>query len=785
MPKELLRWLEGRLHRDLISRDDPSDPTHYSLNYWSRFRFLDCFPTRWTPRRKSIFSKVIVIALSTIVWRFAVTHVYTIHHPAHFLSAMQHPQIREDATHHIFQSLEPSLTRGNPLNIRAYDSMTDACLEEWIVHHKWGSACIGTDLSEGLKVDGVWAWVNGSDPLQIASRQQFRPAGKMKMDAVHRYQTHNELLFSMRSALDSMDNYTMQRLHILASAYHVQNGNEGEMAGQVPAWLDKEEALNGARHVVLHHDADYFKPIAGPDILLSGHEIQQWKDAAIPSFNSLAVEAQIHNINNTKSDQLVYFNDDFFSLRKLAISDYTTPLYGPVIKTLTRITSRYVPAEDTLYRSFNPAGEEVGIKRAAWVLGRRFSMRPYYYFTHHPRTLWLPLLLEAAQTFPEAFSDTPLSRFRAQSDVPTPVQTVFLGSWYIVERHREALLWTWAVAKWGGRAGTMTSKLKDLMWSELAEDSSSSNSVLNVCVPTRDPVENVDLFATANVDVPTSTEYSFSSKDGYALSYVESMWSWNRPRHGYPDLTQGLIEDTFDVADTIGATHYMKDPSFTGAKACSIVRWTCFGSLSKTESASDFFKRIAFDQPKCGDCIIVALIGASGTSGIDKFLPSFDIKIASDEFEGSAGPPHLPLTSDWMTTDFSMPRAIPKTSAKPDMTLRTWCTRLIQRYSYVLGSVESDFYKVEWASKLESKLEKVQRSVEEDSTHIGWESSLLPSQVQDRWRHRMGENGGPLAFLCLNDDIRESGELRNRVDHILESFFRRMWTVKMSFESVG
>ena len=684
--------------------------------------------------RKSTLAKVFTMITLNIVWIYAVHKRYSRSQQTAELDSTVHAlQIREDQGHHVFRSAEPGLASRKPLQIRAYDSMSDDCVEAWVARHEWGLACVGTDLSEGLKVDGVWAWVNGSDPLHIATRQRYRPSSRMKMDAIHRYSEHGELLYSMRSAQASLGSNAMQRLHILASAYHLPNGSHEELAGQVPTWLNKEEAMGGNGDVILHHDVNFFKLMAAPDSSRSLSEVQKWKDAVVPSFNSLAVESQIHNINHIASDQLVYFTDDFFTLRKLAISDYTTPLYGPVIKTSTRMTSRYNPSENTLYRYFNPAGEETGIKRAAWVLGNRFSMRSYYYVTHHPTPLWLPLLLEAAQTFPNAFSDTALSRFRAQDEVPLPVQAVFLGSWYIVERHREALLWSWVVVKWGGKDGIISQVLRHRMWLELAGEPSPSWSRLSIDVPVRLPVEDVEVFNKAKVDVPTSTEYSFSSKDGYALSYVESMWFWNRPRHGYPDLAQGLVEDQAGATEPSNQTRFVRDPKFTPSKACSIVHSSCFGLLSRNETASDFFKRVAFERPKCGDCIITALIGASGESGIDKFLPARDADAVPEVYSKTmTSPPHLPLTSRWVTTDFSMSSAIPNSSITRDMTLRTWCIRLIQRYSYVLGSTGADFYKVERANGLNSKLDEVERRVEAPhcmDAHIMLQSFTLPVAI--------------------------------------------------------
>lgn len=761
---------------------DPTLSTDLDSKYTQTSLLGRIISSKWVPTRKRIIIIRSIAIITSIV--FISTWLYASNEknqqPKELGSTHTEPplHIEDDRTHRIFRSAKPRLTSQQPMSVRAYDAMSDSCVDEWVAHHTWGPACMGTDLREGLNIDGVWAWVNGSDPLQIASRRRYRPSSNMKMDASHRYVEHDELLFSMRSAVASLGTDVLKRLHILASAYHLPNGSTDNMVGQIPAWLNKKEALGADGRVSLHHDADYFGLAVGLDANPSQTELEKWKEAVIPSFNSLAVESQIHNLDNAASDQLVYFNDDFFTLRKLAVSDYTTPLYGPVIKTFTRLTSMYTPSENTFWRHINPAGEEPGIKRAAWVLGKRFSMRPYYYITHHPRTLWLPLLLEAAQTFPDAFSDTTLSRFRAQSEVPASIQAIFLASWYVVERHREALLWSWVVAKWGGADGVMTAAKKDSMWIELADEASPSKSSLSIGVPVRAPVENAEVFGKANIDIPTSTEYSFSSKDGYALSYVDSMWFWQRPRHGYPDLTKGLIESEGEYNAQNDQRRLAKDPSFVPSKACTISRSTCFQSSTANETASDFFKRVAFAQPKCGDCMITALVAASGQSGIDKFLPLDTAEANREAYsKDRATPPHLPLTSDWTTTDFSLASAIPEGALKHGMTLRSWCTRLIQRYSYVLGSVGSDFYKMERAKKLESKLSEVEATLEGEL-----QTSTPLQEPEDRWRNDYGENDGPLAFLCLNDDIKETGELRGRIDELLDAFFRKMWPGKLSFE---
>ncbi|KAK4497579.1 hypothetical protein PRZ48_012030 [Zasmidium cellare] len=672
------------------------------------------FDSKWLPKSLPSIAKALV---SVVVCAVCLIQIHRYSAPARHLETPQSIEnaysIPSNDTHHIFQSTPPSVASRRAMRIRAYDAMSDACAEQWVVHGQWGSECIGTDLGDGLKVDGVWAWVNGSDPVQVASRQQYRPDSPMKMDAAHRYADHNELLFSMRSAAASLGSNVMSRMHILASAYWLHNQSYGDMAGQVPAWLDKEEAMMEGSDTTLQHDADFFRPIEDPQ--------SEWTTA----------EAQ---------------------------------------------------------QCWNPAGEEPGIMRAAWVLGQRFSMRSHYYITHHPRALWLPLLREAAQTFPSAFSDTARSRFRAQRDVPPSVQTVFLASWYVVERHREALLWSWIVARWGGRDGLVTPQTKQRMWEELADGKSSTRSYISVGVPVRTPVENIRTMEKAEIDVPSSTEYSFSSKDGYALAYVDSMWWWNRPRHGYPDLTRGLI-DTGTGSDD--ESRYSKDPDFVPDKAC-IIRWPeCFGS--DNETADEVFKRIAFQNQRCGDCIITGLIGASGISGIGKFVPEHDGESDSETvLDTSSEPPHLPLTSDWRATNFSMSEVVPGSYLEAGMSLKIWTIRLIQRYSYVMGSAASEMYKVETARGLESKLDQVEARIGNDMKMTKQyldELSLKQqrhvdsqSDVHRRWRNQLGEGRGPLAFLCLNDDVKEKGGLRYVVDQLLLNFFQRTWTNRLNSE---
>lgn len=677
-----------------------------------------------------------------------------------------------ESVHRLFQDRSAGVASRNVMPIKAYDALSDTCIEEWIVHHRWGDACKGTDLSEGLKFDAVWAWVNGSDPAQILARHTYRPSSPINVDAAHRYADHNELLYSMRSAYQSFGADAIGKMHIMASAYplpdqtvaalpnHRRESSSEEptiMAGQVPYWLNASVSRDETK-IDLHHDAEYFRPmqLSNEKKQLSSADVDEWRHQTIPSFNSLAVESQLFNLPRASSDQLVYLNDDFFTMVPNSVSDLTSPLFGTVIKSDTRFFSFYRPSEHPFQRLWNPAGEEVGIKRAAWILGQRFPMRTLPYITHHPRSLSLPLLKEAAQTFPEAFSNTTLARFRAQKEVPASIQAFFLASWYIIERHREALLWSWVVAKWGGIEGKLSSKTKEAMWEEMSGTSPSGGGYgeIRVTRPVRNSrEEDQKAFAAAGVPAPKNTEYSFSSQDGHALSYLDWTWPWQRSRNGYPDLSEGTAQKRKHVRS------WLPSSGDESPKVCSLSYHKCFAPQEDGETADAFFKRIAFapsTSAKCGDCIVAALLNTSGRSGISAFLPPSTATLrVPTNFDNIGTRAHLPLTESWRETDFSLSSILPHSQGTKKISLRTWCTRLIQRYQYVLGSTPSTFYKVEYASRLPKQLEVVDKTLDTET---------------------------PTTYVCLNDDIKESEDGTKKLNQIMKDWFAAHWSQKLPGE---
>jgi hypothetical protein len=206
----------------------------------------------------------------------------------------------------------------------------------------------------------------------------------------------------MRSLFNAAKHF-VARVHILASAYPLDDGTP-LYVGQRPSWFN----YSTSERFRIHHDADYFSPVAPLDA-------DAFRRRTLPTFNSLAVESQLHNLPDSSSDHIIYMNDDFFHLRPHASSDYASSLFGPVIRTQTDMFSLYRPVENSWQSRM---GETAGIERAQWVLSQRFTTRRRPYITHQARTLSLPLLKEAATMFPNDFGSTTAVRFRADIDAP-------------------------------------------------------------------------------------------------------------------------------------------------------------------------------------------------------------------------------------------------------------------------------------------------------------------------------------------------------------------------------
>ncbi|WP_303783826.1 Stealth CR1 domain-containing protein [Sandarakinorhabdus limnophila] len=148
---------------------------------------------------------------------------------------------------------------------------------------------IKDDPRPGSVIDAVITWVDGDDPAHRAKRQRHQPHAPRNANAVnpHRWASNDELGYCLRSIANHAP--WIGRIWIITDA-------------QTPD-LSRLPADLVARVRIVDHLT-----------LFAGHE------AALPTFNSLAIETLLWRIPGL-AEHFVYFNDDVFLTGPLAPGD--------------------------------------------------------------------------------------------------------------------------------------------------------------------------------------------------------------------------------------------------------------------------------------------------------------------------------------------------------------------------------------------------------------------------------------------------------------------------------
>jgi hypothetical protein len=196
-------------------------------------------------------------------------------------------------------------------------------------------------------------------------------------------------------------------------------------------------------------------------------------------------------------------------------------------------------------------------------------------------------------------------------------------------------------------------------------DAQSDGPVLVVPEPVRLPNDGVeDALAKAGLGVPLSTRYSFTSHEsGYAYTGLNAR----------PVLRQAASSNVAKKKpENNGWPHYRPGDHKTSQIACTLNLFDCFGDAFMAKegdavSVQEVFKRVSFEQPLCGDCIISSLLGASGQNGLSAFLP-----LPTPSTQSSVRVA-LSMSKNWKDAEYD-------TSGG-----RTRAVSLLRRYSYVLG----------------------------------------------------------------------------------------------------
>lgn len=223
------------------------------------------------------------------------------------------------------------------------------------------------------KIDLVYMWVDGSDPMWLANKSQYDAnldLSNKESFSKCRYFDNQELRFSLRS----IEKYASWINHI-----YIITDN------QKPSWLDD----SSDKITIVDH-----KEIFPNEIL--------------PCFNSTALEWGIPHIPNL-SEHFIYMNDDMMFCDYVKPSDFFTSEGLPIVRLRKRSLLYY------RYKSHSNYAQIVfrSIRKIQEGFRTVFAMTP-----HHSTDAYLKsTYLECEKYYSDEVEDTLKNRFRNENDI--------------------------------------------------------------------------------------------------------------------------------------------------------------------------------------------------------------------------------------------------------------------------------------------------------------------------------------------------------------------------------
>ncbi len=234
---------------------------------------------------------------------------------------------------------------------------------------------VSVEGSSQDKIDVVYTWVDGDDPAwQNSFYETINRYQKPKViDAIlpSRFRSHDELKYSLRSIWKFAP--FVHHIYIVT-------------ANQVPKWLKPHPKIT----IVSHGDIFTSK-----------------KD--LPTFNSQAIEANLHHIENLKDDY-IYFNDDVFLGAPVSPRTFFSKSGMPKM-----FLASWVSPDGLILE--NDQAFEVSWKNTNALLNRIFGNKTRHALEHAPFAFKRSLQQTIEQRFHAQFKRVSSHKFRAPDDI--------------------------------------------------------------------------------------------------------------------------------------------------------------------------------------------------------------------------------------------------------------------------------------------------------------------------------------------------------------------------------
>lgn len=225
-------------------------------------------------------------------------------------------------------------------------------------------------------IDIVYTWVDGADPdwQKRKATAMNHAGGDLHETATNwsRFESNQELKYSLRSI--AMYASWVRKIFIVTDR-------------QCPSWLD----------------------ITNPQITVVDHSEIFPTDAALPTFNSHAIESRLHHIEGL-SERYVYFNDDVFLGR----------MVNPELFFEANGIARFFPSTGALGLG-PPTSADLPVvsagKQNRQIIQRDFNATVTGKFKHAPHSQQRTVLLELERRHSDVFQTLANSTFRNADDV--------------------------------------------------------------------------------------------------------------------------------------------------------------------------------------------------------------------------------------------------------------------------------------------------------------------------------------------------------------------------------
>lgn len=552
-----------------------------------------------------------------------------------------------------------------------------ACWTQWF---SAGTVCSRPprQWTQQDKLDVIWTWSNNTlTPTDDRESQAWTTADARKQA------TLSDLLrYSLRSAQQHLHNgfgwvtlltpdvptTTQQQLNDDDRCQHLYLDSQlRSQAGQRPCWLAPVDPVYKPPKLLHHRQLACSS--ASDDLPSSA--CQESLLAAPKASTTALLAAQAQNVSDVR---LVVSPHHIFAAG-VSASDFWSPLYGPAFRLTSDVSDAgeiQSAAKDQADRNDDP------VIRAAKLLDRRFGARNRRKLLDLPQPVSSSIVQEMQQVWPRELSlDSSISS--------ESVDIAFLTAHYTFEKHREALLWSFIVAKHDRDGdGSYSQAEAQALLRDLGADAAKAFAFPPVEIPvrrTRSKLAVAESLQRARLPVRLGHESIQTSMDGSALVLPRSP----------SDSASSTVKEGRDG-------HVQNKPPVV--PVCTLARWCLAPLIDLVEggdtqqtgpSAAEVFARVAAHTPNCGDCMIMHLVAQSGTRGLSAFLPSSNLGMSRDKT--------LPLTSTKHAAEFQLQSATDASSVKRlDIV-----TELLSRYVHTV-IVQEPYVTPRMPNRLETKL---------------------------------------------------------------------------------